>query len=207
MTTPAVEHGPRADRVAAPLLRRRRRPGGRRARPDARRPLRADLPGRDRARAPGRQVGAPRTEGGRPARHAAPGPDHRALAPTGVPVPADRRHRRRASRPGSPCSWSRASPSSRCSTTPRCSRRWPRPGCCAPPRSCRPCTTYPSTRCRSTPAPLSPVDELARWARTMAAVPPDLVPDARPAARAARRVGADRRSSPRWCTATTGSAT
>ncbi len=27
-------------------------------------------------------------------------------------------------------------------------------------------------------APLSPVDELGRWARTMAAVPPDLVPDA-----------------------------
>ena len=71
-------------------------------------------------------------------------------------------------------------------------RRWPRPGCCAPPRRCRPCTTYRSTRSRSTRDPLSPRDELGRWARTMAAVPPDLVPDAERLHAAARGLGAGR---------------
>ena len=42
------------------------------------------------------------------------------------------------------------SPSSRCSTTPRSSRRWPRRGCVAPPRCCRACTPYRCRRCRST---------------------------------------------------------
>ena len=54
--------------------------------------------------------------------------------------------------------------------------------------------------------PLSPLDELGRWARTMAAVPPHLVPDA-DGCTDGSRTRCRRRSTPPSSTATTASAT
>ncbi len=144
----------------------------------------------------------------RAARHAAPGPGHRgAGAAPAVPVPAHRRHRR-----------ARAGLVRHGAGRGRVARAGPRrprgaagagrcPDAACRRDCCRPCTTSRSTRCRSTREPLSPLDELDRWARTMAAVPPELVPDADRLRQRLADVGARRRSSPRSSTATTGSAT
>ncbi len=70
----------------------------------------------------------------------------------------------------------------------RRARRSPRHGCAAPPRSCRRCTTCPSTRSRSTARALSPADELAALGRDHGGGP------ARARARSGRR---SRRGSPR----------
>ena len=159
-------------------------------RPAARRALRADLPPRDRRRAARGQVGARRARrrsGGTTccARRAS----WRRWLPPGCRCRPSSRPRD-ASRPGSRCSWSRASRSSRCSTTRRCRRRWRPPGCCARPQILPALHDVPLDKVPVDAPPLSPLDELGRWARTMAAVPPRPGPRRRAAARAARRIRA-----------------
>ena len=205
MTTEAYERE-LCRRVAASLRTAVARRGGRALRPDARRPLGTDLSGGDQRGRTGGEVGAAGAAGrsagttccARPASWTRWRRPECRCRPSSRPT--------RASRPGSPCSWSRASPWSRCSTILRWRRRWPPPGCCAPPRRCRPCTTCPSTRSRSTrsrcPRSTSSAAGPARWRRcprTWCRTPSGCANDSRTRCR--------RRSAPRSSTATTASAT
>ena len=177
-------------------------------RASARRAFRADLPGADHRRFVRGQGRARRAGGDRSPRHAAAGPDHAgAGGPTTVPVPRIVVVERRRDQPGSRWNWSRASRWSPCWTIRRSSPAWPRPGCGAPPRYCRDCTTYRSghrARCRGAAHP-------GRRARALgthhaAPSPPTWSPAATDSSTA--RAGNTRAGSDRpWYTATTASAT